>query len=227
MTDLIDTIEMYLRTIIDLEEEGIVPMRARISERLGHSGPTVSQTVSRMERDGLVTLDDERHLQLTEVGRDKAVSVLRKHRLAECLLVNVLALDPDLVHDEACRWEHVMSVDVERRIFETLGRPTHSPFGGPIPGLEKLGGETAGTFLDGVQSLRATLNTDVVVDRLGEPIQMDYDLFRLIVQSGILPGTTVRAQHVDNEIRVTVDGSPVLNIDLDVANHIYVKPLNH
>ncbi len=226
MTDLIDTIEMYLRTIIDLEEEGIVPMRARISERLGHSGPTVSQTVSRMERDGLVRLDDERHLQLTDLGRDKAVSVLRKHRLAEVLLVNFLGLDPDLVHDEACRWEHVMSVDVERRIFETLGRPTHSPFGGPIPGLEKLGGETAGTFLEGVQPLSTTLGANVMVDRLGEPIQMDHDLFRLVVQAGILPGSTVHATAENGEIRVLVDGVPALNIDTDVANHIYVKPLN-
>ena len=79
MTDLVDTTEMYQRTILDLEEEGIVPLRARISERIGHSGPTVSQTVARMERDGLVHVDGDRHLQLSEIGRHKAVGVMRKH----------------------------------------------------------------------------------------------------------------------------------------------------
>ena len=85
MTDLVDTTEMYLRTILDLEEEQIIPLRARISERLGHSGPTVSQTISRMERDGLVRVEGDRHLELTDDGRVKAVSVMRKHRLAERL----------------------------------------------------------------------------------------------------------------------------------------------
>ena len=82
MTDLIDTTEMYLRTILELEEEGVVPLRARISERLGHSGPTVSQTVARMERDDLVIVSNDRHLELTDDGRAKAVRVMRKH----CLL---------------------------------------------------------------------------------------------------------------------------------------------
>ena len=80
--DLIDTTEMYLRTVLELEEEGITPMRARIVERLRHSGPTVSQTVSRMERDGLLSVAPDRSLQLTVAGRTTAVSVMRKHRLA-------------------------------------------------------------------------------------------------------------------------------------------------
>ena len=92
MNDLIDTTEMYLRTIYDLEEEGVVPLRARIAERLDQSGPTVSQTVSRMERDGLLTVENDRHLLLTEKGRVAAVAVMRKHRLAELLVVNVIGL---------------------------------------------------------------------------------------------------------------------------------------
>ena len=75
MTDLIDTTEMYLRTILELEEEGIPPLRARIVERLEHSGPTVSQTVARMERDGLVHVGADRRLELTVAGRERAVSV--------------------------------------------------------------------------------------------------------------------------------------------------------
>ena len=99
MTDLIDTTEMYLRTILELEEDNIVPLRARIAERLGHSGPTVSQTVGRMERDGLVVVSGDRHLELTEAGRRKAVNVMRKHRLAERLLSDVIELEWEYVHD--------------------------------------------------------------------------------------------------------------------------------
>src|SRR6187402_3198258 len=134
MTDLVDTTEMYLRTILDLEEEGIVPLRARISERLGHSGPTVSQTIGRMERDGLVRVEGDRHLEFTDEGRSRALHVMRKHRLAERL------------HDEACRWEHVMSEQVERRLLEVLNHPTESPYGNPIPALEEIGGLAARPF---------------------------------------------------------------------------------
>ena len=139
MSDLIDTTEMYLRTIYELEEEGIVPLRARIAERLHQSGPTVSQTVARMERDGLLTVEGDRHLQLTAEGHSLAMRVMRKHRLAERLLTDVIGLDWELVHEEACRWEHVMSETVERRLLELLDHPTESPYGNPIPGLAELG----------------------------------------------------------------------------------------
>ncbi|MGO1193139.1 MAG: metal-dependent transcriptional regulator [Nesterenkonia sp.] len=139
MSDLIDTTEMYLRTILDLEEEGIVPLRARIAERLEHSGPTVSQTVARMERDDLLRLTESRHLELTDQGRERAVQVTRKHRLAERLLSDVIGLEWPYIHEEACRWEHVMSERVERRLVDILENPVVSPYGNPIPGLEQLG----------------------------------------------------------------------------------------
>src|SRR6218665_1866879 len=104
MTDLIDTTEMYLRTILDLEEEDIVPLRARISERLGDSGAPAAHPGSRMVGDGLGVVSEDRHLELTPVGRAKAVSVMRKHRLAERLLADIIGLDWELVHEEACRW---------------------------------------------------------------------------------------------------------------------------
>src|ERR1700710_1798464 len=153
MTDLVDTTEMYLRTILDLEEEHIVPLRARISERLGHSGPTVSQTIARMERDGLVAVEGDRHLELTAEGRSKATHVLRKPGLPERLLSDVIGLDWAYVHDEACRWEHVMSEQVERRVLEMLDHPTESPYGNPIPGLAELGDAAAPAFMDGVANL--------------------------------------------------------------------------
>src|SRR3954465_1751800 len=139
VSDLIDTPEMYLRTIYELEEEGVVPLRARIAERLGQSGPTVSQTVARMERDGLLHVADDRHLQLSDLGRREATAVMRKHRLAERLLVDVIGLDWEDVHIEACRWEHVMSEAVERRIVAMLEKPLVCPHGNPIPGLDDLG----------------------------------------------------------------------------------------
>ena len=137
---LIDTTEMYLRTVFELEEEGIIPLRARIAERLSQTGPTVSQTVARMERDGLLHVTGDRQLALSETGRALATRVMRKHRLAECLLVDIIQLPWEEVHIEACRWEHVISESVERRLFELLGRPERCPHGNVIPGLDELGG---------------------------------------------------------------------------------------
>ncbi|MGO8962072.1 MAG: metal-dependent transcriptional regulator, partial [Streptosporangiaceae bacterium] len=136
---LIDTTEMYLRTVFELEEEGIVPLRARIAERLSQSGPTVSQTVARMERDGLLRVEGDRQLALTSTGRMLAMRVMRKHRLAECLLVSVIGLPWEEVHIEACRWEHVISDNVERRLVELLGYPVRCPPGNVIPALAELG----------------------------------------------------------------------------------------
>ena len=136
-SDLIDTTEMYLRTVYELEEEGVTPLRARIAERLKQSGPTVSQTVARMERDGLLTVEGDRHLELTAEGRRHATSVMRKHRLAECLLVDVIGMEWEEVHIEACRWEHVMSDSVERRIAALLGGSHHLPHRQPEPRLDE------------------------------------------------------------------------------------------
>src|ERR1700744_2527252 len=129
---------MYLRTVFELEEEGIVPLRARIAERLAQSGPTVSQTVARMERDGLLHVAGDRQLALTDAGRTLAMRVMRKHRLAESLLVSVIQMPWEEVHVEACRWEHVISESVERRLYELLGHPDRCPHGNPIPGLPEL-----------------------------------------------------------------------------------------
>ncbi|ASN51137.1 metal-dependent transcriptional regulator [Sinomonas sp. R1AF57] len=229
MSDLIDTTEMYLRTILELEEEGITPLRARIAERLRHSGPTVSQTVARMERDGLVVVSGDRHLQLTLDGRRRAVEVMRKHRLAERLLSDVIGLDWPYVHDEACRWEHVMSERVERRLYELLGRPTESPYGNPIPGLEALGGTPSEGFADGVVTLVEAMDTyapgsRVVVSRLAEPIQVDPELLAQLDEGGIRPGATVALERVGDYISVRVamvDGA--LELPVEVAAHVFVS----
>ncbi|MDR0504992.1 MAG: metal-dependent transcriptional regulator [Bifidobacteriaceae bacterium] len=134
MADLIDTTEMYLRTVYELDEEGIVPLRARIAERLGHSGPTVSQTVGKLERDGWLLVGDDRQVVMTQAGRHRGEVVMRKHRLAECMLTELIGLEWADAHEEACRWEHVMSDQVVRRLVAILGDPSESPYGNPIPG---------------------------------------------------------------------------------------------
>jgi DtxR family Mn-dependent transcriptional regulator len=228
VTDLIDTTEMYLRTILDLEEENIVPLRARISERLGHSGPTVSQTVARMERDGLVIVSGDRHLELTQAGRSKAVHVMRKHRLAERLLADVIGLEWEFVHDEACRWEHVMSEQVERRLIEILGSPRESPYGNPIPGLEELGLPAADKFMTGVvRVLDAVTASDEpvrgVVRRLGEPVQFDPELLGQMKQAGIMPGAMASFSKAGGYVLVQVDGvDGALELPTEVASHIFV-----
>ena len=208
MNELIDTTEMYLRTIYELEEEGVVPLRARIAERLGQSGPTVSQTVARMERDGLVVVAGDRHLELTDDGRARAVAVMRKHRLAERLLIDVIGLEWELVHAEACRWEHVMSEDVERKLVRLLHKPTVSPYGNPIPGLDDLdleAHETSNsasvppTLEVGLQRLDEFARRGggaVEVRRIAEHVQMDADLMGELKLAGIVPGNVVDVQPI-------------------------------
>ena len=228
MTDLIDTTEMYLRTILELEEENIVPLRARISERLGHSGPTVSQTIGRMERDGLVVVTEDRSLELTGAGRQKAVDVMRKHRLAERLLSDVIGLDWEYVHEEACRWEHVMSEQVERRIIEMLDHPTESPYGNPIPGLDEFGDAAAVPFTRGVVNLLSLVHGAVgpqtkTIRRLGEPAQVDPELLLQLKQFGVVPGNTAAFSQVGSYILVEVEGfAEGLELPNEVAGHIFV-----
>src|ERR1700748_770580 len=193
MNDLVDTTEMYLRTIYDLEEEGVTPLRARIAERLDQSGPTVSQTVSRMERDGLLHVAGDRHLELTDKGRSLAIAVMRKHRLAERLLVDVIGMPWEDVHAEACRWEHVMSENVERRLLEVLDHPTTSPYGNPIPGLELLGYSptNAPTAMTRISELPQGEPVAVIVRRLSEHAQADPELISALQEAGVVPSARV------------------------------------
>lgn len=225
MSDLIDTTEMYLKTIFELEEEGIVPLRARIAERLHQSGPTVSQTVARMERDGLLHVDEDRHLELSEKGRLLAMRVMRKHRLVERLLVDVIGLDWELVHNEACRWEHVVSEAVERRLVDLLHEPAADPYGNPIPGLAELGSATVvEDFRTGVRQLRqagTTDGADVTVRHIGEPLQVDEKLLASLREAEIVPGRTVRATTTDNGIQVR--STETVELSTADAAHIFVS----
>jgi DtxR family Mn-dependent transcriptional regulator len=221
--DLIDTSEMYLRTVLELEEEGVVPLRARIAERLDQSPPTVSQTIARMERDGLLTVTPDRRIDLTDKGRSVATRVMRKHRLAECLLVQIIGLDWQLVHEEACRWEHVISETVERRLLEILGHPTESPYGNPIPGLAELGDDDSDEFLGGMMALTELPKdtTTVVVRRIGEPIQSDTKLMTRLRRAGLRPNAPVAVDLLDGKVHLG-EGSRSVTLEDAIASHVFV-----
>jgi DtxR family transcriptional regulator, Mn-dependent transcriptional regulator len=232
---LIDTTEMYLRTIFELEEEGVTPLRARIAERLGQTGPTVSQTVARMERDGLLHVLGDRQLSLSDTGRTLATRVMRKHRLAECLLVGVIKLPWEEVHIEACRWEHVISESVERRLVELLGYPVRCPHGNLIPGLAELGvpGEAQEEMRaamsetgEALTKVAAEDTVRVVIRRIGEQIQSDLDLMLKLRRAGIQPGREVILMPGHDGVRVTTgDSTDAISTELPspVAAHIFAS----
>ncbi len=238
MNELVDTIEMYLRTILDLEEEGIAPLRARIVERLHHSGPTVSQTVARMARDGLLVVGDDRRIELSDEGRRYAVRVMRKHRLAERLLTDVIGLDWALVHTEACRWEHVISTDVEQRLVAILDSPQRSPYGNPIPGLAELSRtDAAGRTVEAVDALDATLLTlagpepiVVTVHRIGELVQTDVAALEALRSAGLLPGATVLITRGQGSVTASaVDAArpgagQSVTLPPEIASHVFAMP---
>jgi DtxR family Mn-dependent transcriptional regulator len=237
---LIDTTEMYLRTVFELEEEGIVPLRARIAERLAQSTPTVSQTVARMERDGLLHVENDRQLALSDAGRTLATRVMRKHRLAECLLIDVIKMPWEEVHIEACRWEHVISESVERRVLELLDYPVLCPHGNLIPGLIELGlpdrvqqrvlavTRDAGATMTEVAEKPESTAIRVIVRRISEQIQSDLDLMLKLRRAGIQPGREVMLMAGEHGVRVTaadsMDTSPV-EFSGQIASHVFVSPV--
>lgn len=205
MTDLIDTTEMYLKTIFELEEDGVTPLRARIVERLGHSGPTVSQTVGRMERDGLLFVKGDRRLELTAEGRHIATEVVRKHRLAERLLQDIIGLEWVDLHEEACRWEHVMSEAVENRLAQILDDTECDPYGNPIPGAAQARGTSVEIAVRGDALVRAK------ICRIGEAIQADAETLRACAELGVRPGALVEMRRERDEVyiyRISEQDSP-------------------
>lgn len=225
MGDLIDTTEMYLKTILEMEEDGVTPLRARIVERLDHSGPTVSQTVARMERDGLLHVLGDRRLELTEEGRRQAVDVLKKHRLAERLLVDGIGLDWELAHEEACRWEHVMSDRVQARLVALLSDPETDPYGNPIPGTgEPVRGESVEV------AVRTRLGEGLALVRIGEPLQADAEIIADFSAAGLRPGAELLLEPEGDFVRLRpLDASGVpgegFRIPLNLAAHLFVRPL--
>lgn len=211
-------VEQYLETILELEESGVVPMRARLVDRLGVSAPAVSETVKRLEREGYLTLDDERVLHLTESGRDYATSVLRRHRLAELLLVDVLKVPWSQVHEEACRLEHAISDNLEQHLVKLLGDPGACPHGNPIPG-------SANVVDPGpLQSLASVpAGSPCVVRRIDEHLQTQLDHMRELESGRLLPGQRVTVSEGDEDtVTLDVDGVQV-ELERIVATEVYVS----
>ncbi len=124
-----ETTQMYLRTVLELEMAGVPALRARLRDRLRHTAPAISEAVERLSKDGYLELrEPDKVLVLTATGRRVAEAVLRKHELAEHLLVSLAGLDAISAHEQACDWEHVISDDVEQRLRARLGAPGSCPF---------------------------------------------------------------------------------------------------
>ncbi|MCW2544713.1 MAG: iron (metal) dependent repressor, DtxR family [Frankiales bacterium] len=210
-------VEQYLETILELEESGIVPMRARLVDRLGVSAPAVSETVKRLEREGYLTLDDERVLHLSSTGRDYATSVLRRHRLAELLLVDVLKVPWAEVHEEACRLEHAISDNLEAHLVKLLGDPGACPHGNPIPGSANVSDpgplHQLGAVPDGVVC---------VVRRIDEHLQTQVEHMRELEQGRLLPGQRVTVRESGEPLVLDVDGVTV-QVERGVAAGVYVS----
>jgi DtxR family transcriptional regulator, Mn-dependent transcriptional regulator len=155
--------------------------------------------------------------------------VMRKHRLAERLLIDVIGLEWELVHAEACRWEHVMSETVERRLVELLGHPTESPYGTPIPGLAELGETDDGTaFMTGVEPLdlvaKGSDQTRVLVRRIGEEMQKDEQVMAALRRVGALPDKVVTVAEGAEGVLIG-SGGETAEIDHELASHLFVHRL--
>jgi DtxR family Mn-dependent transcriptional regulator len=182
MAEMHDTTEEYLEQILELEEEGTRPMRARLVERLNLSAAAVSETVGRLEENGFVELRDDRSLRLTTKGRNLATTVVRRHRLAERLLLDVIGLEWEKVHREADRWEHAISSDVEEKLVELLGDPMTCPHGNPIPGSKR----TAPTAVS--VALADAEPGPVTVSRISEKLELSDSGLQLVANARLIPG---------------------------------------
>src|SRR6201990_2209117 len=183
MAEMHDTTEEYLESILAIEEEGVVPMRARLVERLGLSAAAVSETIGRLSDHGFVELHGDRSLHLTDKGRSLATTVVRRHRLAERLLVDVIGLEWEKVHAEADRWEHAISADVEEKLVELLGDPATCPHGNPIPGsAHKVEGP-------GSMPLTQLQPGPVIVRRRSTKAEMDDEASAFLAGAELIPGS--------------------------------------
>jgi DtxR family Mn-dependent transcriptional regulator len=211
-------VEEYLETILELEESGIRPMRARIVERLGVSAPAVSETVRRLEREGYLTLDETRAISLTDEGRNYATAIMRRHRLAERLLVDVLHVPWSQVHEEAGRLEHAISPRLEQHLVALLGDPATCPHGNPIPG--------SANSVDVGPLLRLSDVSEgehVVVRRIDEELEAQYNRMLELEDRGVMPGRLLLVKATtESAFTGEVDGVEV-GLDGEVARLVYVS----
>ena len=175
----------YLEALYELLEEAFPPVQAELGRWMGVSRASVSEHVKRLVADGLLTRSG-RELGFTKSGRAMAVTLVRRHRLAEHLLIDVIGLPWHRAHQEAERWERVISADVEDRLVEILGDPGACPHGNPIPGSAH---ETNVTDLVALKDMAP--GSTVVLRRLTEDLELELEVMRFLEESHLMPGSTI------------------------------------
>src|SRR5712691_11307138 len=222
------TVEEYLEMIYNMNMEDEVVIGARLAEKFLVAPPTVTEMLKRLVRDGYVEMDNKRQVTLTEAGNQAAEAVLRRHRLTERFLVDMLGMQWHQVHEEACRLEHFISGAVEARVIASLNNPTTCPHGNPIPGSV----ENARSYLKDHDAIR---HSSVVVDEkatilcISEVVENEEALILYLHEKGLTPGTqlTVLAQdsasrgEQEEGFELLVDGHEV-SINKAVASKIWV-----
>lgn len=204
----------YAAAIYELAEADLPVIQARIADWLGVSRPSVSEMVHRMAEDGLVDIDDE--IRLTESGMHLAEVVVRRHRLAERFLTEVLGLPWVKVHEEAEVWEHAISDQVEKAMWDKLGDPKTCPHGNPIPG--------AGYKAPAVEPLAAVTDRVAVLERISEELELDDDIMGFLDDNGLRPGARVEtvARTPDGTITVRVDDDHQVGLGPFIAERVFV-----
>lgn len=216
MADHHDTTEEYLENILEIEEEGVKVMRARLVERLGISAASVSETVNRLADQGYLALEVDRTVTLTHKGRTLATQVVRRHRLAERLLMDVIGLEWEKVHREADRWEHVISDDVEEKLIALLGDPATCPHGNPIPGSKR------GRRAETTTPLAQLSSGQVTVSRISEKLELDDDGLRLVARARLMPGCTATVSRSDDGTIVVTTATGEHQVPDRVAEQLHV-----
>ncbi len=218
--DLNPASKEYLEAIFELGEEGRKILQARIGERLGLAAATVSEGVKRLINDGLVTIDKAHEVSLTEGGRALAATLVRRHRLAERMLTDILGIPWHLCHEQAEDWEKVMTPEVEQAILAKLeGEPT-CPHGNPIPGTAN---SIAWSDLKPVGSLSDGDSGKLV--RLLEDVELDHDVLKFLEDKRLMPGAelTLVASAPDGTLTLDVEGQRVALGSL-LADNLWVLP---
>lgn len=178
-------VEDYLQIIHYMARDGTPVIAARIAERLGVTAPTVTATLKRMERDGLIHHGPHKSIALTDRGQRQATEIVRRHALAERLLTDLLHMPWNEAHEEAHRVEHAMSPRIEARLLQALGNPTTCPHGNPIPGLGVV--DPSEVSLDRFQT-----GDEIRVQRITEEAEQDHELMAYLQAHGVEPGARLR-----------------------------------
>lgn len=209
--------EEYTETIWELAEDGITVIQARIAERLEVSRPAVSEMIRRMDGEGLISVSDGGEISLTESGLLLATTIVRRHRLAERFLTDILGLNWTAAHHEAGRWEHVISPVVETAMLRVLDDPTTCPHGNPIPGSDYSEPDNA------VVLASIGAGDDFKVLRIPEELEFQPGQLEFLESSGLMPGRvgTMLSIAPDGTATVKVDGTPV-GVGNETVNRIVV-----